>query len=155
MTPEANKRTVRRLFEEIITKGDYRVADEIFAAEFVWPQFGLAGPDGARTWVKAFRAAFPDVDDRVEEQVAEGDMVVTRVMVRGTHTGPWYGLPPTGRAAEFPAIGIDRLRDGLIVERTAMFDLAGALRQLGYTTIPTATSPTEPAGPGCSTDVGT
>jgi steroid delta-isomerase-like uncharacterized protein len=141
MNPEENKRTVRRLFEEIITKGDYDVADEIFAEGFVWPQFGLKGPDGARTWVKAFRTAFPDVDDRVEEQIAEGDVVITRVTVRGTHTGPWYGLAPTGRTAEFPAIGIDRLRDGRIVERTAMFDLAGAMRQLGCTTIPAATSP--------------
>jgi len=132
---EANKKVVRRLFEEMITQRKLAVAEEIFAADFIWPQFGLKGPAGARAWVENFLAAFPDVDDSVVEQIADGDMVATRVRVRGTNRGPWYGLPPTNRTADFQAVGIDRLREGKIVERMAIFHVAGALQQLGHETL--------------------
>ncbi len=141
MSIEENKRTVRRLFEEIITQDRSEVAAEIFATDFVWPQFDLHGPDGALRWVRAFRTAFPDVEDIVEEQAAEGDVVFTRVTFRGTQSGPWYGMPATGQRVEQAAVGIDRFRDGLIIERMAVSDLAGALRQLGHRSFPTATSP--------------
>ena len=132
---EARKRSIARLFEVMITKGDLGVADEIFAPDFTWPQFGLHGPDGARTWVRAFRTTFPDVLDSVEEQVAEGDIVVSRVRVIGTQTGPFRGLPPSGRRADFTAVGIDRFDGDLVVERSAWFDMADLMRQLGHTTL--------------------
>ncbi len=132
MTPEENKAIVRRLFEELVSKGDMAVADELFAPDFVWPQFGLRGPEGVKQWVMAFRAAFPDVEDTVEEQIAEGDKVMSRVTVRGTNHGEWYGMLPTGKSAVWPAVGIDRLADGKIVERYAVFDLVGVMRQLGH-----------------------
>ncbi len=132
MTTEDNKAVVRRLFEEIVSRGELAIADEIFAPNFIWPQFGLHGPEGAKQWVRTFRSAFPDVYDTIEEQIAEGDRVMTRVTVRGTNRGTWYGMPPTGKKAEFTAIGVDRLAHGKIVERYAIFDLAGVLRQLGH-----------------------
>jgi len=132
MTPEENKAVVRRLFEEIVSEGKVEVAEEIFAPDFLWPQFGLRGPEGAKQWANNFRAAFPDVHDTVEEQVAEGDVVVSRVTVRGTNSGEYYGMPPTGRYAEWPAVGIDRLRDGKIVERFAIFDPLDLMRKLGH-----------------------
>jgi steroid delta-isomerase-like uncharacterized protein len=132
---EARKRSIRRLFEDIITHGQLELADEIFAEDFYWPQFDLRGPDGVRTWVKSFRATFPDVLDTVQEQIGEGDLVVTRVRVIGTQLGPFRGLPPSGRRADFPAIGIDRFRGEKVIERSAWFDMADLMRQLGHETL--------------------
>lgn len=73
------------------------------------------------------------MDDRVQEQTAEGDVVVTRVRCVGTQTGPFRGLPPSGNRADFTAIGIDRFEGDHIVERAAYFDLADLMRQLGHT----------------------
>lgn len=132
---EARKQRIALLFEEIITQGHLELADEIFAPDFCWPQFGLHGPDGVRTWVTAFRTAFPDVDDRVKEQVAEGDVIVTRVEVTGTQLGPFRGLPPSGKTATFTAIGIDRFRGEQVIERSAHFDIVDLMRQLGHQTL--------------------
>lgn len=126
------KARVRVMFERIVNHGELELADEVFSADFHWPQFDLHGPEGVKAWVTRLREAYPDVEDTVEEQVAEGDVVVTRVTLRGTQTGPWGALAPSGRRAEFPAIGIDRFRGELVVERFALFDMADAMRQLGH-----------------------
>lgn len=127
------KRRAAILFEEIITNNRLELADEVFAPNFYWPQFDLTGPEGVREWVRAFRSAFPDMDDRVQEQIAEGDVVVTRVRCIGTQEGPFRGLPPSGKRADFTAIGIDRFEGDYIVERSAHFDIADLMRQLGHT----------------------
>ncbi|WP_051385832.1 ester cyclase [Actinokineospora inagensis] len=130
---ELRKRRIALLFERIITHNELHLADEVFAEDFHWPQFDLHGPDGVRTWVTDFRAAFPDVLDTVQEQVAEGDVVITRVRVIGTQSGEFRGLPPSGRRADFTAVGIDRFRGDKVVERTALFDFVDLMRQLGHT----------------------
>jgi predicted ester cyclase len=129
------KGRIALLFEEIITNNRLELADDLFAPEFYWPQFDLRGPDGVRTWVTAFRTAFPDIDDCVQEQIAEGDVVVTRVQCIGTQLGPFRGLPPSGRRAVFTAIGVDRFVGDKVVERSAHFDLADLMRQLGHRTL--------------------
>jgi steroid delta-isomerase-like uncharacterized protein len=134
-SPEARKQRIALLFEEIITNGRLELADEIFAEDFYWPQFDLRGPDGVRTWVEAFRTAFPDMSDLVQEQTAEGDLVVTRVECVGTQLGPFRGLPPSGRKATFTAIGIDRFRGDQVIERSAHFDIVDLMRQLGHETL--------------------
>ncbi|GAA1867724.1 ester cyclase [Myceligenerans crystallogenes] len=140
VTPATDLLTRRKqraslLFEEIITNNRLELADEIFAPDFVWPQFGLRGPEGVRTWVRAFRTAFPDMEDHVVHQVAEGDVVVSRVRCVGTQLGPFRGLPASGRRADFGAVGIDRFDGDLIVEREAWFDIADLMRQLGHPTL--------------------
>jgi steroid delta-isomerase-like uncharacterized protein len=132
---EARKQRIALLFEEIITNGKLELADEIFAEDFYWPQFDLRGPEGVRTWVRAFRTAFPDISDKVQEQIAEGDVVVTRVECIGTQLGPFRGLPPSGKRATFTAVGIDRFRGEKVVERSAHFDIADLMRQLGHKTL--------------------
>lgn len=126
-----NKSVVARMFLEVVNDKAYEVADEIFAPDFYWSQFDLHGPDGVKAWARAFHHGWPDVQDRLDLQVAEGDLVVSLVTVYGTHTGPWLGINPTHRTAVFPAIGIDRLTDGQIVERSATFNLADVKAQLG------------------------
>jgi steroid delta-isomerase-like uncharacterized protein len=140
---QARKQRIALLFEEIITNGRLELAEEVFAEDFNWPQFDLHGPEGVRTWVKAFRTAFPDMSDLVQEQTAEGDVVVTRVECVGTQLGPFRGLPPSGRKATFTAIGIDRFRGEKVVERSAHFDIVDLMRQLGHETlvVPAAARP--------------
>jgi predicted ester cyclase len=132
---KARKQRIAQLFERVITLGELGRTDEIFHEEFYWPQFDLRGPDGVRTWVNAFRTAFPDIDDRVQEQVAEGDVIVTRVLCEGTQLGPFRGLPPSGRRATFTAVGIDRFLGDKVIERSAHFDIVDLMRQLGHTTL--------------------
>jgi len=134
-TPLARKQRIALLFEEIITNGRLELADDIFAADFYWPQFDLRGPDGVRAWVTAFREAFPDVSDMVQEQVAEGAVIVTRAEVIATQLGSFRGLPPSGKRATFAAIGIDRFRGEKVVERSAHFDIVDLMRQLGHETL--------------------
>ncbi|MEV0092295.1 ester cyclase [Streptomyces sp. NPDC050738] len=129
------KQLVALLFEEMITNGRLDLAEEIFHEDFHWPQFDLRGPEGVRTWVKAFRTTFPDISDLVQEQTAEGDVVVTRVECIGTQLGAFRGLPPSGKQATFGAVGIDRFRGDKVIERSAWFDLADLMRQLGHESI--------------------
>ena len=78
------------------------------------------------------RNAFPNLSCTIEEQVAEGEKVVSRWTVRGTHQGEFFGVAPTGNRVEFTGIQIDRFDEsGKIVEERAEFDLLGAMRQVG------------------------
>ena len=75
--------------------------------------------------------AFPNVEEIIEDQVAEGDKVATRLTFSGTHSGELMGIPPTGKQVTFTAITIDQLVDGKITERWHLFDTLGMLQQLG------------------------
>ena len=81
--------------------------------------------------IAAFRAGFPDVVFKVEDQVAEGDKVVTRWRARGTNTGDFNGMPATGKAITLPGITIQRLEDGKIAEAWVQYDQLRLMQQLG------------------------
>ena len=133
MSAEDNKALVRRYYEEVLTQGNLALLDELFT-----PAFVSRGPTGPEAGLEAFRqavlrsrAAFPDLQVRVEDQVAEGEKVASRWMVRGTHRGAFAGVPPTGRQVTATAIHIHRVADGRIAELWEQFDLLGLLQQLG------------------------
>ena len=90
--------------------------------------------------IEAWRAAFPDVRSTVEEQVAEGDRVVTRWTARGTHTGDFQGMVPTGRSFTLTGITIERVVDGRIAEVWVNRDDLGLLSQLGGLPAPASAS---------------
>lgn len=116
---EINKAIVRDMFERVFHRGDTTVLDD---------HPGLT----ETVAVMAMRAvAFPDLRLRVEHVIAEGDMVAYRVWTRGTHMGPFAGVPATGRLVEYSTIGIDRLENGRIVEHHANPDALAILRQIG------------------------
>ena len=75
--------------------------------------------------------AFPDLHGTLDDVQAEGDRVVTRVMVRGTQTGPLLGLPPTGKSASWTVIDVHRIADGKLVEQWGPSDQVGLMQQLG------------------------
>lgn len=90
-----------------------------------------AGVAGFRETFRRWRTAFPDFVATIDDQIAEGDRVVTRWTLRGTHRGAYAGVPPTGRAVTLPAVSIDRVADGKITDEWYFADHLALLRQLG------------------------
>ena len=137
MSTEENKATVRRLMEESFGGSKPELVDGLLDPDFVRydPYIEAGEVRGAQTVkdnIAWFRNAFPDLSCTVEEQVAEGEKVVSRWTVRGTHQGEFFGVGGTGNRVEFTGIQIDRFDEsGRIVEERAQFDLLGAMRQVG------------------------
>ena len=133
-------------FDRAYNHGDLAVAEEVFAADFTLhgiPGGAGVGPRGPQRNVASFLAAFPDASATVEDQVAEGDLVVTRWTFRGTHQGPFQGIPATGRPVTVPIVVIWRIGgDGKAVEDWTSYDQLGALQQIGVApTGPPAATP--------------
>ncbi len=82
-------------------------------------------------WLQMSRASFPDIHVAIEDMIAEGDKVVTRITATGTQTGEFMGMPPSGKAIRVEAIGISRIVDGKSVEYWESFDALGLMHQLG------------------------
>jgi steroid delta-isomerase-like uncharacterized protein len=110
------------------------ILEEVYAADLVWhePDQDLRGYEEARQFVSMYKTAFPDLTVTVEDTMAEGDKVITRYIVRGTHEGEIEEFgPPTGRHLELEGITIHRIEDGKIVEEWERYDNLGMLQQLG------------------------
>ena len=137
MSAKENKATARRFLEESFGGGKPNLVDDLLDPDFVRydPYIKSGEVRGAQTVkenIAWFRNAFPDLSCTVEVQVAEGDKVVSRWTVRGTHRGDFFGVAGTGNRVEFTGSQIDRFDEGgKIVEERAEFDLLGAMRQLG------------------------
>lgn len=131
-----NKQIARRIFEEVFTKGKYEVADECVAPNHVShdpnnPPGYVQGPEGLKMVARLYRGAFPDMVMTIDDQIAEGDRVVTRWSCRGTHTGNLAELPPTGRKVTVIGTSVERFASGKVVESWINWDFAGMMRQLG------------------------
>jgi steroid delta-isomerase-like uncharacterized protein len=131
---QANKDLSRR-FTELFSTDDARLADEVFGADVVFHGTAadgeLRGIDAVKSFVAGYRRAFPNARSTVEDQVAEGDKVVTRWRAHGTHAGPLGEMPPTGREYTMDGVTIERFAGGKIVEVWVARDELGLLRQLG------------------------
>jgi steroid delta-isomerase-like uncharacterized protein len=134
---EENKEKVRRVLEEAFGQGKVEVIDEVLHSDFVCydPNSEAGEVRGAETIkgeIGYFRQAFPDFFWRVEDQVAEGDKVVSRYTMGGTHQGEFFGVPATGKRVEITGIQIDRFDEsGELVEEWPEYDLLGAMKQMG------------------------
>jgi steroid delta-isomerase-like uncharacterized protein len=134
MSPEENKALYRRWFEDVVSRRDPALAAQLLATDYRLHFPGMPGPvdaDGHLQLLQAFWAAFPDWRETVDDVVAEGDRVVVRVTGRGTHNGPFQGLPPTGRRVTATGMGIARIVDERIAETWAEYDALGLMQQLG------------------------
>ena len=129
---EGNKALVRRVLEEGFTKHNAAIFDELLPdCTFHSPGVGELRGDAYRQFLGAILAAFPDGRWTVEDQVAEGDKVVTRWTFVGTHEGELMGIRPTSRSVAMSGIMIDRLVGGKIAEEWEESDTLGMMRQLG------------------------
>jgi steroid delta-isomerase-like uncharacterized protein len=129
-----NKATVRRFVEEAQSRGRLSAVDEFFTLGFVDHNAPAGLPinrEGVKMQFTMLRNAFPDMQAVIHDQIAEGDKVVTRKSLRGTHLGDFLGIPPTGKAVSLEVIDILRLVDGKIAEHWNTVDLLGLMHQLG------------------------
>jgi len=136
MSAEANKAIVVQLYEEIWNQGNLDLVDKLIAPNAINhdPQQlpGVpSGPQGLKDAVTVLRSAFPDDHHTIEDLVAEGDKVVVRTTLTGTHQGNFLGLAPTGKHITNTSIHIFRITSGKIVEAWANRDDLGVLQQLG------------------------
>jgi len=135
-TEEQNKQMSRRFTEEIWNKGKLDQIGDFVAPNHKnhpsasAPDFGQ-GPQGFSQLVSLYRTAFPDTNLTIEDQIAEGDLVVTRWTAAGTHRGELFGMPATGKQVKVTGIFIDRLADGKIVESWGEYDALGMMQQVG------------------------
>jgi predicted ester cyclase len=133
-TPEEAKAVVRRWNEEGWSGGKYDVAYEIIAPVMTVHGAGGQtvgyGPDGLIELIKAWRSAFPDGYMSVDELLVEGDLVGIRNTWHGTHTGTFYGIPPSGKWVEVTSVSLDRVADGQVVEGWGELDMVGMMQQM-------------------------
>lgn len=138
---DANKSLSRRVIDEIFNEGKLEVADEIVAADSISHDPALpepaSGPEGLKQVVTGYRAAFPDLSVTIDDQIAEGDRVVTRWTARGTHEGDLWSIAATGKQGTVTGITIDRYKGGKIVEVWTNWDTLGLMQQLGVVPVMT------------------
>ena len=132
---EHHKQLVRRALEEIYTKGNLAVADELVHPEFVDHEPAHpgqpTGPESVKQTARRLHSAFGALRFEVEDEIAEGDKVVQRVTMSGRHTGPLMGSKPTGKEFAVRHTYIWRIDDDKIVEHWGSRDDVGLLAQLG------------------------
>lgn len=136
MSSENNKSIVKKAIS-IWSTGNVQAVDEVYSANCVHHQQqqsgsqSLKGPDSLKKFIQEFRSAFPDYKDTIEDQIAEGNKVVTRFTSQGTQKGSLMGIAPTNKKATWTGIVIDRIENGKIVESWVNWDKCGMLQQLG------------------------
>ena len=131
---EENKAIARQGFEEAWSKGNLAVIAEIVGPNFVNhdpANPGVHGPEGFKQLVNMYRTAFPDTQFTIEDQMADGDKVVTRWTARGTHQAELMGVAPTNKQVTVTGISIDRIVGGKIEESWVNWDTLGMMQQLG------------------------
>lgn len=134
MSAEENKSLVRRYYEEIVNTGDVSRVAEFISHEYVEVHNNTGYPvglQGVKEHVLGVRDTYPDLHLTVEQQIAEGEWVVTRATARGTHQGVWLGMRPTGKTVEMTVVNVDRVVDGRIVEHGGAANLLEPLLQIG------------------------
>src|ERR1700757_4485651 len=136
VSSEENKALIRRFIDAIDANDsdDWSLFDEFVAEDLIAQNppapGGSLDREGLKQAAEIFRVATPGTHE-VAMQVAEGDLVVSRIVGRGTHAGELMGIPPTNRSLETEGIAIHRVRDGKIVEYWSVTDVARVLQQVG------------------------
>ena len=136
MSTEDNKSLIRQYIQAIDENqsSDWSIIDEYIAEDFVAHNPPVPGVsldrEGMKQAAEIFRVGSPGQHE-ISMQVAEGDLVVSRISGRGKHEGELLGIPATNREVETDGIVIHRVRDGKIVEYWSVVDVARVLQQLG------------------------
>jgi len=139
MVEEENENIATRFIEEMWNERKLEIADELFAADGVTHQLRSGedpagrprSPESVKREAAAWLTAFPDLKFVLEQMIAAGDRVATLCTIRGTHTGAWMGIAPTGRKVSVPIMTIHRIADGKIAEDWVMVGSLILFQQLG------------------------
>jgi predicted ester cyclase len=147
-TQEATNKAAVKRFDDALNSGDaqriFKTIDEVVAPDALirtpLPIKATGAELAKELWGRLLRA-YPDLHITIEDLIAEGDKVVSRNTVTGTHQGEYMGIPPTSKSVTYNEVIITRWADGHIVETWAVVDVLAQMRQLGV--IPAA--PGQPA----------
>lgn len=134
MSIEGNKNIVRR-YQDAYNTQDYEALAKVVAMDVHTPNIIAGMPPGLQGAITVHQTTLlgmPDYHTTIEDLIAEGDKVVARVTMTGTHTGDFWGIPPTGREVNLTAIYIVRIADGKIVEHWGEENGVTVLRELGF-----------------------
>lgn len=132
-TFEANKKIARQFFE-YFAKGDIQQVENLWGANYQHHFPGNPKPlnkEESKQMMKGYIAGFPDLKFNIEDQVAEGDRVVTRISANGTHKNEFQGIPATNKKVAITGISTHRIVNGKIEEEWTEFDALGIMKQIG------------------------
>lgn len=130
----SNAQIVRDACQVVWTDGDLSRIGEFYADDFTanYPRTDWGkGLEGIHELAAGIRLSFPDYREQIDELIVADDLVIVRLTIRGTHTGPLPNLAPTGKSVEFNDVTICRVRDGKIIEQRGLSDHFALYRQLG------------------------
>ncbi len=134
VSAKENRAIMQRFYDEVFNAGNLALIDQLVAPDVVEhdPFPGQApGVEGLKQVVTMIRTGFPDIHQTVDVMIAEGDKVVARVTMTGTHKGAFMGMPPTGKKFTITGIDIVRFVNGKAVEHWGNEDDLGMMQQLG------------------------
>jgi predicted ester cyclase len=134
MSADENKAAVRRFAQQVISAGNMAAFDELVSPAYVEHTPSPGGGTDRDSFLRELEGlhnAFPDLKTEEEDLVAEGDKVVYRGTLSGTHRGEFFGIPPTGRSFRISELHINVLKEGRLVEHWGIFDSLGLMQQLG------------------------
>jgi steroid delta-isomerase-like uncharacterized protein len=129
-----NKKIAREYIQRVFNEHKPELAKDFVTADVVWHGGilgDIAGAENVVGLLKSFIGALPDLQAAEQDVVAEGDLVVIRLVVTATQRGDLLGIPASGTAVRWNAVDIYRFRDGLISEEWAADDIAAIMNQLG------------------------
>jgi len=128
---EANRELARQFFEQIWNQGDESAIDRFIAVDASGndPKFGV-GRESFRLQWRKWREAFPDIKFAVQEIIVEGNTVVTRWHLTGTHKGEYLGRPATGNKVAVDGVSIDRIENGMVVSGFDAWDSLNFQKQI-------------------------
>jgi steroid delta-isomerase-like uncharacterized protein len=137
-TSDDNKQLARDYFQAFLNRDEAWWQKHI-ASDFKRNDPGLPfqviGPAGVKQLADILHPGIPDMQLPIEDVIAEGEKVLVRLAVKGTHGGELMGLPATGKPIDIGVMDLFQIRDGKLIEHWALLDNLGLLRQLGATTI--------------------
>ena len=136
--PEDNEKVMRRFIDEVINHGDFSVLSELVHPDYIYrsPDQELKGPDALKDLLAAYRAAFPDLNVRIDDMVSGGEKIAISISLTGTHEGDLMGLSPTGKTVKITGMILSHFQDGKIVEELEILDMLTMFQQLGVLSLP-------------------
>jgi len=119
---------------KVVNTGDIKIITQFISSDYVEIYNNkryVIGINGAKEHIKGVRNTYPDLKLSIDNQIAEGEWVATCYTMRGTHTGLWMGIKPTGKRIEVTGVNIDRIIDNKIVEHGGAANMFDGLFEIG------------------------
>ena len=130
----SNKEIAKRFIEEIVNTGNTNNISEFIDPKYIDhndKEHNVTGIEGAKAHIIAVRGTYPDLKVSIEQQICEGDTVVSHIIGRATHSGEWLGMKPTNKQITIHGVNIDKFKNNKIIEHWGMANSLEALLEIG------------------------